>query len=319
MGDPRICVVGTGRWGQNHVRTLYGLRSLGGIVEPRASVRGALTAQYGVVGFATLEESLAQDFDGYVVAVPAKCHYEMARQLILAGKPLLVEKPMTLEAKESEELVELARARRVPLMVGHLLLFHPAIRVLRAQIERGAIGRLYYLYSNRLNLGRVRSEENAFWSLAPHDISLFEYFVGAQPMRVRAAGSAFLQPGIPDKVLAVLEYPGGVSGHIFASWLHPFKEHRLVLVGAEGMLVYEDSSAEKQVLLYRSGCKVHAGEPELFQAEPEVLAYEPAQPLTEELRYFMAHLGGGVEVASGESGLRTVRVLQEVQRQLEEA
>lgn len=319
MKQPRICVVGTGRWGQNHVRTLHELGSLGGLVEPVDAVRGSLTTQYGVPGYATLEESLAGGFDGYVVAVPAKLHYAVAHRLIRAGKPLLVEKPMTLETEEAQELVELAKAKGVPLMVGHLLLFHPAIRAMQSQLARGAIGRLYYLYSNRLNLGKVRTEENAFWSLAPHDISLFEYFVGTQPIRIRAAGSAFLQPGIPDKVLAELHYPGGISAHIFASWLHPFKEHRLVLVGAEGMLVYEDSSAAKQVLRYRSGCKVRAGVPELFQSEPEVIAYEPAQPLAEELRYFMAHLAGGVEVASGLSGLRTVKVLQAVQRQLEEA
>lgn len=174
----KICVVGGGKWGQNHIRTLYQLGNLGGIVEANSEYLSELLKLYPVEGFIELEQALEKDFDGFTVAVPAPLHYEVTKKIIESGKSVLVEKPMTLSTETSRELVELAERKGVQLMVGHVLLFHPAIRKIKEIIDSGELGNLYYLYSNRLNLGTVRTEENVFWSFAPHDISVLDYFVG---------------------------------------------------------------------------------------------------------------------------------------------
>jgi UDP-2-acetamido-3-amino-2,3-dideoxy-glucuronate N-acetyltransferase len=165
----------------------------------------------GVKTFANIKDAIKEDFDGFTVATPAETHYEVAKFIIEHGKHVLV---------------------GVNLMTGHLLLFHPAIRKIKELIESGKIGKLEYIYSNRLNLGTVRTEENILWSFAPHDISIFQYLIGSLPVEVVSRGGAFLQPHIHDSSMTVLTYPDNIVGHIFVNWLHPFKEHRLVLCRA---------------------------------------------------------------------------------------
>jgi UDP-2-acetamido-3-amino-2,3-dideoxy-glucuronate N-acetyltransferase len=315
----KICVVGTGRWGKNHVRTLHELGVLGGIVETDESKQSQMEEQYPEIKVCScLKEAFAENFDGYTVATPAHTHFHVAQEIIKQRKPLLVEKPLTLKHAESCELKKLADQMDTCLMVGHVLLFHPAIQKIKELIQSGKIGKLQYLYSNRLNLGTVRTEENILWSFAPHDIAIFQFFIGEMPVEIVSRGGAFLQPHIQDSTLTILEYPGNIVGHIFVSWLHPFKEHRLVVIGSKGMLTYEDSSEEKNLLFYEKGIDWVNGEPVKRDGPTEIIPYEKKQPLTEELNYFLNHLDGDKpKIANGQNGVDVLEILEKATESLQ--
>ena len=308
----RICVIGGGRWGRNHVRTLADLGVLGGLVEPDAERRAALAAEFdGLSTFASVDEALRHGFDGFTVATPADSHFDIGCQLIDANAPLLIEKPITLRAAEARDLVRRAEARGVPLMVGHLLLFHPAIKTIKKLIDDDKIGRIQYLYSNRLNLGTIRTGENILWSFAPHDISVFQHLVGARPQQVDSRGGAFVQPGIHDTTMTVLRYPNNIVGHIFVSWLHPFKEHRLVVIGSKGMLSFEDSGDDKSIRYYEKGVDWIRGEPIPRDGPTEQIAYQPSLPLTEELRYFVERIpNDSIDIANGHQAVEVMEILE---------
>ena len=312
MVPKRICVVGAGRWGRNHVSTLAEIGCLCGVVDSRVTVRETLAGSHpGVSVFARLSDALQAGFDGYTVATPAETHTAIARQILDAGYPVLVEKPLALTSRDARELRDLARRRRLTLMVGHLLLFHPAMRVIRALIDDGKIGKLQQLYSNRLNLGTVRTEENILWSFAPHDLSIFQDLVGSTPIEVVSRGGAFLQPHVHDSTITLLTYPGNVIGHIFVSWLHPFKEHRLVVVGSKGMLSFEDTSVTKEVRFYEKGIDWVHGEPIKRDGPTEVVPFESTPPLTAELAHFIACLEGSEpELAGADSAVDVLEILE---------
>ncbi|MHB9056494.1 MAG: Gfo/Idh/MocA family protein [Paludibacteraceae bacterium] len=310
----KICVIGGGRWGQNHVRTLFQLGNLGGIVEANPQRLEELVKQYPVDGFTDLDDAVAMGFDGYTIAAPAPLHYGMTKKLLEKGLSVLVEKPMTLSAETSKELVELAEKNGAQLMVGHVLLFHPAIRKIKELIDNGKIGELYYLYSTRLNLGAVRTEENVFWSFAPHDISVLDYFVGKPVIDIESKGTKFLQKNVYDYTMTQLTYPGNIHAHIFVSWLHPFKEQRLVIVGSKGMISFEDSSPEKEIKFYDKHIDFDNGIPIKVENPTEIISYQQSQPLTEELKYFVENLDKKIEIADGKSGYDVVKVLEKAQR-----
>lgn len=313
----KICVVGAGRWGKNHIKTLDSLGCLGGIVDSSPDTLAWFKEKYpGTKTFASLQDSLSSDpgssgFDGYVIATPAETHFEIAKRLLHERKPLLVEKPLALKADQARELHELAAKLDVPLMVGHVMLFHPAVRKMRELISNGKLGKLQYLYSNRLNLGTVRTEENILWSFAPHDISIFQYLIGKLPQEVVSRGGAFVQPHIHDTTMTVLSYPDNVIGHIFVSWLHPFKEHRIVAIGSKGMLSFDDSSAEKHLLYFEKGIDWVKGEPVSRDGATDVVPYDRTMPLTEELRYFLGAVGGEkIELADSASAVGVLEILE---------
>ncbi|MDR1584904.1 MAG: Gfo/Idh/MocA family oxidoreductase [Prevotellaceae bacterium] len=308
----KICVIGGGRWGQNHIKTLFAMGNLGGIVESNAERLQELLAQYPVEGFTEFDRAVERRFDGYTVATPAPTHHAIAKKLLSEGLNVLVEKPMTLSAETSADLVATAERNGAQLMVGHVLLFHPAIRKIKEVINAGKIGQLYYLYSTRLNLGTVRTEENVFWSFAPHDISVLDYLVGSPTVGIESKGSKFLQKNVYDYTMTQLTYPNNVQAHIFVSWLHPFKEQRLVVIGSRGMITFEDSSAEKEIKFYDKHIEFEAGNPVKVENPTEIIAYDKKQPLTEELTYFVEHLDK-IEVADGKSGLEVVKVLEKAQ------
>ena len=310
-----ICVVGGGRWGANHIRTLEELGLLGGFVEPDLERRADLAARHPrAAAFSRIEDAVQQPFDGFVIATPAQTHVDLARFVIEHGRHVLVEKPLALHSRDARDLVAAAARARVNLMVGHVLLFHPAIRKIREIIRGGQdskIGRLQYLYSNRLNLGTVRTEENILWSFAPHDISIFQYWIGASPIEVDSRGGAYLQPTIHDTTLTMLRYPDNVVGHVFLSWLHPYKEHRIVVIGSKGMLSFEDSSGGKQLLFYEKGIDWVQGEPIPRDGPTESVPYGDEQPLAAELAYFAERCDGRpVEIASGASGVEVLEILE---------
>ncbi|MEN6626433.1 MAG: Gfo/Idh/MocA family oxidoreductase [Candidatus Sumerlaeia bacterium] len=308
----RICVVGAGRWGKNHVRTLQELGFLGGVVETDKAERARLAKHLADVPvFGRLEEAFVRNFDGYTVATPAETHFNVASRIIEHGKPLLVEKPMALTAREAHMLKQRADERGVSLMVGHLLLFHPAVLKIKELIDAGKIGRLQYIYSNRLNLGAVRTEENILWSFAPHDISIFQFLIGRTPLEIVSRGGAFIQPSIHDSTMTVLTYPDNIVGHIFVSWLHPFKEHRLVVIGSKGMFSYEDSSAKKELLFYEKGIDWVRGEPVKREGATEIIPFDEAPPLAEELRYFVEHLKEEPQKATAASAVEVLDILEQ--------
>ena len=318
MNLKKIAVVGAGRWGRNHIKTLHELGFLAGIVEAAADTRAEFKEKYpDVKTFATIKDAIKEDFDGFTVATPAETHFEIAEFIISHKKHILVEKPITLKASEARHLKKLAEGNGVNLMVGHLLLFHPAIRKIKELIEKGKIGKLEYIYSNRLNLGTVRTEENILWSFAPHDISVFQFFIGSLPIEIVSRGGVFLRPHNHDSSMTVLTYPDNIVGHIFVSWLHPFKEHRIVVIGSKGMFSYEDSSDDKNILFYEKGIDWIQGEPIRRDGPTEVIPYEKKMPLTEELKYFAAHTNGDpVENADAQNGVEVLEILEKASESL---
>ncbi len=310
----KICVIGGGQWGKNHIKTLYEMGYLSGIVDTSSARLSTLLELYPVSGYTSLDSALEYGFDGYTIATPATLHFEIAKKILKTGNPVMVEKPMTLSSTEALELVKIADENKTQLMVGHLLLFHPAIRKIKELIDSGKIGKLYYIYSNRLNFGTVRTEENVFWSLASHDVSILDYFVGKPALSIKAKGQKFLQKNIYDSTYAFLSYPDNIKGHIFASWLHPFKEHRLVVIGSRGMLVFEDSSIEKNVIFYNKRIDFDNCVPVKIEEPEEVIEYEHKMPLAEELFYFVKHLDSRITIADGKSGYEVVKTLEMVQK-----
>ena len=314
----KICVVGAGRWGTNHIKTLKNLGALAGIVESRENRREELKTLFpDATLFHSVRDVPLDEYDGFTVATPAETHFEVGSYLLEQGKHVLIEKPIALNTQEAGALRDLANKHGVNLMVGHVLLFHPAIVKIKEMIDSGKIGKLEYIYSNRLNLGTVRTEENILWSFAPHDISIFEYFIGSNPVEVVSRGGAFLTPGIHDTTMTSLTYPNNVVGHIFVSWLHPFKEHRMVMIGSKGMISFEDSSEDKDILFYEKGIDWVQGEPIKRDGPTEVIPYDKGFPLTNELQYFIDHLDGSkLEIADGQNAFDVLEVLEKATHSL---
>ncbi len=316
--DKSVCVVGAGYWGKNHIKTLHELGALSGVVEINQKIIDKYSKLFPDVSFySSLEESLNTNFDGYIIATPAESHYTIAKKLISLKKNILIEKPMTLSVQESEELVYLSNKEKVNVLVGHVMLFHPAIKKIKEMIDNGNIGKLQYIYSNRLNLGKIRSQENVFWSFAPHDISIFQYLTGSAPKEIQAIGSSFLQKGIPDSTITHFKYPDSVEAHIFVSWLHPFKEHRLVIIGSEAMISFEDSAVDKPLKHHLKRFDFTNGVPEKVDGPEQLIPYSSKMPLTAEIEYFLDHLNGKrLKFSNAKQGLEVVKVLVESSRQL---
>lgn len=308
----RICVIGGGAWGENHIRTLLELGALGAVVEPNAVRSAQLAEKYDTEILTLVDDAIKKKYDGYVVATPAKLHYEIGKKLLNEGLPTIIEKPMTLSADEALELVKLAEEKDVSFMVAHILLFHPAIRKIKELVTSDSIGQLYYLYSTRIKFGVIRTEENVFWSFAPHDIAVLNYLVGSPVEKINISQGCFLQENICDYALAQMDYPGGIKAHILTSWLHPFKEQRLVAVGSKGMVWFDDAS-DKKVYYSDKHVEWDNGQPVLAQRDAVVVPYDKKLPLTEELKYFIEHLDTKPEISSGRAGYDVVKVLETVQ------
>ena len=309
--NKRVCVIGTGSWGENHVKTLQRKGNLGGVVEnnPQRLIE-IMGKYYPVPGHNFIEDAMERGYDGYIVATPAATHFSIGRILLEERQNVLIEKPMSLCSSDSLDLVMISEKYKSKLMVGHLMLFHPAIVKIKELINEDVIGDLRYIYSNRLNLGKVRTKENVFWSLAPHDISILNYLTGKLPERIKATGGCYLQEGIDDTVIVNYSYPGNIETHIFVSWLHPFKEHRLIVIGSRGMLAFEDSSVEKNIMLYDSGFDFIDGKPVKREKPPQIIPYESSSPLENELKFYIEHLDTEITIADGKSGHEVVKILE---------
>jgi UDP-2-acetamido-3-amino-2,3-dideoxy-glucuronate N-acetyltransferase len=318
-----VAVAGCGRWGLNHVRTAYSL--FGGqlkcVCDADTSRHGKVQEISPDIRFVASVDQIINDpeITAVILATPAETHYALAKQLLNSGRHTLVEKPLTLFSAQARELIELASSRNLVLMVGHVLLFHPAIRKLKELIDEGRLGKLQYVYSNRLNLGAVRREENILWSFAPHDISILQYLIGEDPFEVDARGAIFLQPGIHDVTLTSLRYPRNIHAHIHVSWLHPFKEHRLVVIGDKSMAVFDDSRQDNKLLVYPKGFDVISGEPTKRDGTCETVSFSSAMPLDLELSHFRECVENDQRpLADGENGLKVLEILERAQAALEE-
>lgn len=317
----KIAIIGAGRWGKNHVKTAYNLGVLSAVIESNSELQTTLKETYpGIKIFKSIEDEGALDFDAYIIAAPAEFHYTLAKTCILAKKHVLIEKPITLCSNEAQELCVLAKDQKVVIMTGHLLVFHPAINKIKEAIDSGKIGKLQYIYSNRLNLGAVRKEENSMWNFAPHDLSIFQFLIGHPPIAIESHGATFLQPGIHDSTVTYLTYPNNVMVHNYVSWLHPFKEHRVVVIGDKGMFSFEDSHPEKPLYFYEKGIDFVNGEPVERNGETYRVEYEKNMPLTEEHKHFIACIEGREQnnLISGQHGVDSLKVLEIAQRCLED-
>jgi len=307
-----IALLGMGHWGRNIFRNLLEMGVLRTVCDVDERVCEELRKNYPSFRCASsLEEVLADSsLQALVIATPAVTHYELAKKALLSGKDVFVEKPLSLSVKEGQDLVEIAREKGRILMVGHILHYHPAVKRLKELVRGGTIGEIRYIYANRLNLGRVRTEENVLWSLAPHDFSLIFSLAGKEPLRVAAFGGAYLRKNVEDIVCVHLEFEGNLKAHVFVSWLHPFKEQRFVVVGSEGMLVFDDVGEEK-LFLYPHRVRFENGIPEVTRGEAQAIPVEQREPLREELAHFVdCVVHRKIPLTDGEEGLRVLRVLE---------
>ncbi len=317
--NPSLAVIGCGYWGRNLVRVFAELGALRCVCDTDKQRYEPLKFAGSPPAFTDdLQEVLADpQLPAVAIATPAATHYDLVRRSLEAGKDVFVEKPLALNARQGEELVALAQRRAAVLMVGHILLYHPAVVKLRQLVQQGALGRILYCYSNRLNMGLIRTEENILWSFAPHDISVILHLLGEEPIAAEADGQSYLTPGVVDVTLSRLKFKSGANGHIFVSWLHPSKEQRLVIVGTEKMAVFDDT-AEKKLLLYPHHVDWIGRTPKAVKAEPVVVELDKAEPLKEECRHFLdCIVSRKTPLSDGREGLRVLRVLDACQQSLE--
>jgi UDP-2-acetamido-3-amino-2,3-dideoxy-glucuronate N-acetyltransferase len=315
----RIAIVGAGYWGINLIRVYHQLGVLDRICDFSAERLAQLTGQYPDIRMEPSFDAILDDptVDGVVIATPAESHYELAKKSLLAGKDTYVEKPLTLHCEEAERLSDLAERQKRILMVGHLLEFHPAITRLQELIEQGELGRLEYIYSNRLNLGKVLREENALWSFAPHDISVILLLLKQMPIQVAATGGTYLQPNIADVTVSTMLFDRGVRAHLFVSWLHPYKEQRLVVVGEHRMAVFDDVRKTEKLQMYDKKIGLVNGQ---FVAEKPVgraIDFASDEPLVLECRHFLDCIQTRQNPKTdGADAWRVLKVLEASQRSL---
>lgn len=294
--DVKVAVVGAGYWGKNLVRNFFELGALSGICDQDADLARSRASDLAGVSVFADAETLAADpaIDAVAIATPAVTHGFLARQFLEAGKHVFVEKPLCLDPIEAEELGQLADSRGLTLMVGHLLLYHPAFQALRKVVEQGELGHLRYIYSNRASLGKVRTEENALWSFAPHDVSMILALAGRMPQTVIATGAHYLTDGVADTTLSHISFSNDLQAHIFVSWLHPFKDHRLVVVGSLGMIVFDDvAEGQMKLLRYSHVLTTNGGIPEIQRAEADPVAFSGNEPLRLECAHFLERAKSG--------------------------
>jgi len=252
---------------------------------------------------------------GVMIATPAKTHFDVARRAFEAGKDVFVEKPLTTDVGQGRELVKIAAKSGKHLMVGHLLEYHPAIAKMHELVKSGELGKVRYIISNRVNLGKIRTEENALWSFAPHDIAVILRLVGAMPFEVVATGGCYVQPNIADVTVSQLLFDNGVRAHIFVSWLHPFKEQKLVVIGSHKMASYDDIT--KELLLYDQRVIWEQGQPVPVKGEGVKVSFSSEEPLRLECQHFVDCIASRKKpLTDGESGLRVLRILEGAQRSL---
>jgi UDP-2-acetamido-3-amino-2,3-dideoxy-glucuronate N-acetyltransferase len=314
-----IGLVGLGYWGKNILRNLYELGVLHTACDNDLTIISEHKKKFPEINYVNTFEELLNNSEVKAVAIasPAETHYELVIKTLNAGKDVYVEKPLALTIQDGKELVEIAKSEQKILMVGHILQYHPAVMKLKELISSGELGKIQYIYSNRLNIGKLRTEENILWSFAPHDISVILMLLEEEPVKVTAFGGDYLNTGIYDTTMTTLDFKDGVKGHIFVSWLHPFKEQKLIVVGSKSMAVFDDVSKEK-LFLYPHKIEWKQGKIPLAQkAEYQIVPLEKTEPLKEELRHFIeCVIERKKPKTDGSEGLRVLKVLEAAENSL---
>lgn len=288
MARANIAVIGCGYWGKNVVRTFHTLGALRWVCDVRPQALENARTNYGVQTTSSVTEVLADhEVEGVAIAAPAVHHYRLVRQALEAGKHVLVEKPLALRLEEGRHLARIAESRAQVLMVGHILQYHPAITKLKELIAAGELGRIKYIYSSRLNLGKLRAEENILWSFAPHDISAVLFLLEEMPTRIASHGGTYVDARVADTTLSTCEFASGVNAHIFVSWLHPFKEQKLTIVGGKKMAVFDDMQPERKLVLYSHRIDWVDRMPVAHSDQGQVVPIAKDEPLRLECEHFL--------------------------------
>jgi UDP-2-acetamido-3-amino-2,3-dideoxy-glucuronate N-acetyltransferase len=306
-----IAVVGCGHWGKNLVRNFSELGSLSAVCDPDIELAKSYADKHDVRVLSFEEITSDKSIHGVVLAVPAPLHATMAIEAMKAGKHVYVEKPLAMNEKEAIEMLLIAKEYDVRLMVGHLLQYHPIFVAIRKLVKDNKLGKLSYMYSNRLSLGKVRSEEDVIWSFAPHDISMILSLTGEVPITVRTDTSKILQPNIADTATIHMEFKQGLKAHISVSWLHPYKEQKLVVVGKDAMIIFDDTKSwNEKLAFYPHSVSYTDGMPVLQKADVEYLKVDESEPLKNECQHFIDIINEDIlPITDGFEGLKVLKVL----------
>ena len=312
MNNIKVAVVGCGYWGKNLARNFAELGALKYIVDSNVETAKIQAENHNVLAIEISEALIDNDISGIVIAAPAELHKELALQAIAAGKHVYVEKPLALSVSDGEIMHDAAKAAKVTLMVGHLLQYHPIFVELREMVKNGDLGNLRYAYSHRLSMGKFRLEEDAYWSLAPHDVSMLLSLFNEEPSEIRGGGLDFITSGIADESRIDMVFPSGGRAHIFTSWLHPFKEQRLVVVGEKSMAVFDDTKPwEEKLAIYEHIVDKSGAIPEPIKSEVHFIKVTKGEPLKNECQHFLdCILNGATPFTDSEEALRVLRVLE---------
>jgi UDP-2-acetamido-3-amino-2,3-dideoxy-glucuronate N-acetyltransferase len=318
-----LALIGAGYWGKNLARNFHQLGSLALVCDASEAILAQQAAACPSIRTTQSVDDVFSDptISRVAIAAPAARHYELAKKALQAGKDVFVEKPLALDSGEGEALADLAESKGLILTVGHLLQYHPCVRKIQQLLASGALGKLQYITSNRLNLGKIRREENALWSFAPHDISVILSLVGGElPDQVRCIGEAYLNQGVADVTLTTLRFPGGVNAHVHVSWINPFKEQKLTVVGSQAMMVFDDTLPWKEKLvLYRQPLVWSGGQvPEAKKSSGELVDVPEEEPLRLECAHFIECCDQRkAPITDGREGLRVLQVLNAAQQSLD--
>jgi len=316
-----IAVVGAGYWGSNLVRNFHKLGVLNTIADYDVGILLDMELYYheSVTITQNYDHVLNNpDIEGVVIATPAGTHFKLAAQAIAAGKDVFIEKPMALSSEEGQRLCDLAEGAGRMILVGHVLEYHPAIAELYRIVKSGQLGRLQYIYSNRLNMGKFRTNENVLWSFAPHDISIMLSLTGQMPVRAVTHMASFITKGVADVTVTGLEFPDGVKGHIFVSWLHPYKEQRLVVIGDKGMVTF-NGEVGSELIFYNKTVGFENNIPVPENRSSQVIEYDKTEPLTIECLDFIRAIGERkAPMIDGKQGVKVLKVLEMCQAAMKE-
>jgi predicted dehydrogenase len=319
----KVAVAGLGHWGKNFVRNFDDLAELAALCDHSSEQRETFARRYPTArmygDFGELLED--PDVEAVVVATPVPTHYALTKQALLAGKHVFVEKPPAMRGEEMEELVAIAEERDLTLMPGHLLLYHPAVQKVKELVDAGELGDVLYVYGNRQNLGIIRKDENALWSLGVHDLSVILYLLDEEPNEVWAHGNAFLTPGVEDVVFCYLRFPSGKMAHMHLSWLDPHKMRKITVVGLDKMVVFDDMEVERKVTVYEKGpwqpAMTHGWEWQTRTGDIHSPKIPNDEPLKLECLHFLSLVRGeGDREKVARDGLGVVRALEQLQQSL---
>jgi len=328
----KISQLGCGYWGPNLVRNFSKIKAIDRLVvcDTNENLLEKAKSEFPSIEISVSADSVINDssIDAVVIALPAMMHYEYAKKSLLANKHILVEKPISMKSTEAEELIQIGKDRNRVIMVGHTFIYNQAVRQVKQYIDSGELGDIYYIFSQRLNLGRVRQDVNAMWNLAPHDISIILYWLNEEPSNVLAKGVSFLQEGIEDLVFMHMDFPSGKSAHIHVSWLDPNKTRKMVVVGSKKMLIYDDVSTDAKIIIHDKGIdktlqddlKHEIYSYALFHlknrlGDINIPKINFDEPLKLECRHFIDCIQNNKHpLTSGENGLQVVRILEKAQK-----